>query len=691
MKFCSARDAYDAALPSKLQILSSDARSPVYSSLCYLSSIMAGTSPRLRLVTYFRSCKSVHEWFLKFPADASVLFRACSIASASIDRRQRRVLHRMQIQALTMGDPDMPYAESHAIAEHIASACAWELSAGFEQQFVRRHRNLVAENGGDRVARIAESIWGDRGMLSQSSWGVVASVFVCESMHAYNRTGLGTHMIIRDSVYEDVATPLCSVVLWRSSKTVHVSCHAISVCVLYNYGLNTTDVHRMMGGLCLDVTLHCVAPWSSTESYVFLYSHVRTLLRKFASVGDQTRTLASVAVASVSQQLKAQHRSECAALCDVVQNTATQSHGSDLVATPVNKIAGYTRALSQTEIHRHKFVKDQLIQNPSFNFSTVEAWAVWRAAWAMASPEEKERCAADAESTKFIAAGNRALALAQSRAPLENVCGVGALVPLHQNRHGLSLAMADAACVLSVFDDSPEALRVWRPQSLSKPFDPKLFSALTLARRSNLPAALQTAIGNARLKFDANLTDASQSFRTFAQQMPTKDAQSLPPGKKFSTPSPTPFDPMGATTRMLDMLSQLKHSFLQISKQGGPPRSVGDRDVFIAVQLLHRIDGESEFESRTCFYHLADGKDQHANNPAVQSFIVYEVLYRDLPLLDKLGLQSTDSYSGIVIAPDRENMVEPWAERHEHPFGVLEHAPMVTLDGDRLASQNSRS
>lgn len=50
----SSRDvpyAYDKA--SSIQILASDARSPVYASLCHLSSVLSGRSSRLRLIYFF--------------------------------------------------------------------------------------------------------------------------------------------------------------------------------------------------------------------------------------------------------------------------------------------------------------------------------------------------------------------------------------------------------------------------------------------------------------------------------------------------------------------------------------------------------------------------------------------------------------------------------------------------------------
>ena len=88
---------------------------------------------------FFRGCGSVAEWVRAYPLDAAKMFRACSVASSNIQRRQRDVLRRPGIQVLAMGDPDMPSRLSLNIAMQVASTPLCDLKPGFERRFRQRH------------------------------------------------------------------------------------------------------------------------------------------------------------------------------------------------------------------------------------------------------------------------------------------------------------------------------------------------------------------------------------------------------------------------------------------------------------------------------------------------------------------------------------------------------------------------
>ena len=180
--------AFDPVQPSPIQVLSNDARSPIYSSLCHLSSLLAGMSSRLRLVWHFRGCASFGEWVKTYPGDAEILFQACSTAAANIHRRQRSHLSKLDVQILAMGDPAMPAPIAVDIADRVARSTVLELPAGLGQRFWQYHQDKVPQSTANRTSVIAANIVDDRKLVGRASWSVVASVFPCENLHKYHRS-----------------------------------------------------------------------------------------------------------------------------------------------------------------------------------------------------------------------------------------------------------------------------------------------------------------------------------------------------------------------------------------------------------------------------------------------------------------------------------------------------------------------
>ena len=123
---------YNPRHPSPIQILASACRSPVYTCLCHLASLLSGTSSRLILVWRIRGVASFEEWFQQYPQDLDFLFQSVGNAICTIQRREWDELQRRQYQILCIGDPDMPCEVCKEISLKVACSQLHELNVAFE-------------------------------------------------------------------------------------------------------------------------------------------------------------------------------------------------------------------------------------------------------------------------------------------------------------------------------------------------------------------------------------------------------------------------------------------------------------------------------------------------------------------------------------------------------------------------------
>ena len=607
MKFSSAEAPFQADKPSPIQILASDARSPVYTALCHLSSLLAGTSSRLRLIWHFRGCANASEWSEQFPQDVNMFVRACSVASANIERRQRSEFQKLGMQLLCMGDPDMPMKHIQTIADRAALSKKFALAPGFEERFWQRHQEKVPQDMDIEIRnlQISDNIRADRGMLGSASWAVVPSVFPCESLHSYHR--------------------------------------------------------------------------------------------KFAKENDQVRTLASVAASSCAHQTCVRHVRAVQQQTDRLALAAPPMPMPEQLPLVDEWVPSYKKAMTVEQLHRSEWIKDHIVEDPSFICASIAGWVAWRAAFRLVSEEQLAVLTDKADATKTIAAGHRAqqaaLALCDKvdEEKLQNPL-VSCDADAHPTLLPLSELVAHGGAFLGMFSSTPSAaLRSLSQTELSapqksQPMDVSVLGALIFAKRTTLPSSMQRLLQEASLCFSSSLAAASDTFARHAQQMPPKDAKSMPAGSTFAARQPQTFDYHASTARMADMKTRLQGNFTKLAASGGPARSVGARDVFLALQLLSRVDGEPVGGDGDCvamFVHLADAKARHSNVAPVQSTTVYKQVRRDYVALESRGL-SGESFNGLVLSPVRQPVVDSWCAPHYHPFGVLSHAPLDTYSVDRL-------
>ena len=189
MDYSASSTKYEHGKPTGLMQMANDRRSPLYEGMCYLSFLLSGRSPRVRLIYGARGCPNVKTWWENHPADVDFLRRGAQMMLAALQRRQRDVFAGPEVQLMITSDPLMPAAEQMSIWTSYLELPPFRLKEGFEARY-----RLKLETEGEGVKGTPEHKEAmlaimklDALPFSVCSCAIKWSVFKVEAVHAVHR------------------------------------------------------------------------------------------------------------------------------------------------------------------------------------------------------------------------------------------------------------------------------------------------------------------------------------------------------------------------------------------------------------------------------------------------------------------------------------------------------------------------